>query len=60
MGNDCSAVRLTTIASLSSVKSGINIAILYTSHLSITNSGWSDTYVAPWRSSIATQMHLTK
>jgi hypothetical protein len=35
---------------------GINIAILYTSHLSITNSGWYDTYVAPWRSSIATQM----
>jgi hypothetical protein len=35
---------------------GINIAILYTTYLSITNSSWYDTYVAPWRSSIATQM----
>jgi Flp pilus assembly protein TadG len=35
---------------------GINIAILYTTYLSISNSSWYDTYIAPWRSTIATQM----
>ncbi|GLR85823.1 TadE/TadG family type IV pilus assembly protein [Bradyrhizobium iriomotense] len=35
---------------------GINIAILYTTYLAITNNSWYTTYIAPWRSSIATQM----
>ncbi|MBR0753434.1 pilus assembly protein [Bradyrhizobium jicamae] len=35
---------------------GINIAVLYTTYLAITNNSWYTTYIAPFRSSIATKM----
>lgn len=35
---------------------GVKIAVLYTTYLAITNNSWYNTYIAPWRSSIATKM----
>ncbi|MDN5000751.1 TadE/TadG family type IV pilus assembly protein [Bradyrhizobium sp. GCM10027634] len=35
---------------------GVKIAVLYTTYLAITNNGWYNTYIAPWRSSIGTTM----
>jgi hypothetical protein len=35
---------------------GVKIAVLYTTYLAITNNSWYNTYIAPFRSSIATKM----
>lgn len=35
---------------------GVKIAVLYTTYLAITGNSWYTTYIAPWRSSIATKM----
>lgn len=35
---------------------GVKIAVLYTTYLAITSNSWYNTYIAPFRSSIATKM----